>query len=48
MGIMIPFMIIFGLFIVDLASSALQMFWKKKFKKKLFSMSPLHHWFEHK
>ena len=48
MWIMIPFMIIFGLFIVDLGSSALQMFWKKKFKKKLFVMSPLHHLFEHR
>ena len=48
MWIIVPFMIIFGLFIIDLASSALQMFWKKKFKKKLFAMSPLHHWFEHK
>ena len=48
MWIMVPFMIIFLLFIIDLASSALQMFWKKKFKKKLFAMSPLHHWFEYK
>ena len=48
MWIFIPFIIIFGLFIVDTASSALQIFWKKKFKKKLFPMSPLHHLFEHK
>jgi phospho-N-acetylmuramoyl-pentapeptide-transferase len=41
-------MIIFGLFIIDLLSSALQIFWKKRFKKKLFSVSPLHHLFENR
>ncbi len=48
MWIMIPFVIIFGLFILDTASSALQIFWKKRFKKKLFAVSPLHHLFENK
>lgn len=48
MGIFIPFVIIFWLFIVDLLSSALQIFWKKRFKRKLFSISPLHHLFENR
>jgi len=48
MGIMIPFLIIFLLFIVDVGSSLLQIIWKKRFHKKLFAVSPLHHLFEHK
>ncbi|MFA6255712.1 MAG: hypothetical protein WC606_00885 [Candidatus Absconditabacterales bacterium] len=47
-GIVIPFIILFGLFIIDLSSSFLQIFWKKYFKKKLFAISPLHHLFEHR
>ena len=47
-GIIIPFIILFWLFIVDLSTSFLQICWKKYFKKKLFVMSPLHHLFEHK
>lgn len=46
--IIIPFLIIFGIFIVELCSSALQIFWKKCFKKKLFSVAPFHHLLEHK
>lgn len=48
MGIFIPFLVIFLLFIVDIGSSFLQIFWKKYFKRKLFVMSPLHHLFEHR
>lgn len=48
MGIFIPFLIIFLLFIIDTGSSALQMFWKKYFKKKLFTVAPLHHLYEKK
>ncbi|MBU0627163.1 hypothetical protein KKH82_07225 [Patescibacteria group bacterium] len=48
MGIIIPFMVLFLLFILDVGSSLLQIFWKKRFKKKLFLVSPLHHLFEHK
>ena len=47
-GIIIPFIILFLLFIIDLSTSFLQIFWKKYFKKKLFVMSPLHHLFEYK
>ena len=47
-GILMPFIILFWLFIIDLTSSFLQIFWKKYFKKKLFAVSPLHHLFEHK
>lgn len=47
-GIVIPFIILFGLFIIDLFSSFLQIFWKKYFKKKLFLIAPLHHLFEKK
>ncbi|MDO4713558.1 MAG: hypothetical protein Q4B28_02690 [bacterium] len=45
---MIPFLLIFGVFILELCSSALQIFWKKCFKKKLFSVAPFHHLLEHK
>ena len=45
-GIIIPFIILFGLFIIDLCSSFLQIFWKKYFKRKLFLVAPLHHLFE--
>jgi len=48
MGIFVPFVIIFLLFILDTFSSALQIFWKKRFKKKLFSVSPFHHLLENK
>lgn len=48
MGILIPFVIIFLLFIIDVGSSLLQIIWKKRFHKKLFAVSPLHHLFEHK
>lgn len=47
-GILVPFIILFGLFIIELFSSFLQIFWKKYFKKKLFAVSPLHHLFEHR
>jgi len=46
--IIIPFVIIFLLFIVDVSSSALQMTSKKIRKKKLFAMAPVHHYLEHK
>jgi len=48
MGIVIPFFVLFILFIIDLSSSFLQIFWKKYFKKKLFAVAPVHHLFEHK
>ena len=44
--ILIPFLILFSLFIIDLISSFLQIFWKKYFKRKLFLVAPLHHLFE--
>lgn len=46
-GIFIPFIILFWIFIIEVWSSGLQMVWKKRFKKKLFPMAPLHHLFEH-
>ncbi|MDD3262335.1 MAG: hypothetical protein PHR61_00660 [Candidatus Absconditabacteria bacterium] len=48
MGIFIPFLVIFGLFIVDTGSSFLQILSKKYLKKKLFPTSPLHHLLEYK
>lgn len=42
-GVFIPFVILFGLFIVELLSSFLQIIWKKYFKRKLFAIAPLHH-----
>lgn len=47
-GILIPFMILFALFWIELTSSGLQIFWKKFFKKKLFPMAPFHHYLEYK
>ena len=48
MGIIIPFVIIFLLFAVDAGSSALQIFSKKVFKKKIIPSAPIHHSFEHR
>jgi phospho-N-acetylmuramoyl-pentapeptide-transferase len=47
-GIVIPFLIIFLLFIVELCSSGLQMSRKKFFKRKLFPIAPFHHYLEYK
>lgn len=47
-GVLIPFLIIFGFFIVEFFSSFLQIFWKKVFKKKLFAVAPFHHLLEYK
>jgi phospho-N-acetylmuramoyl-pentapeptide-transferase len=44
----IPFMVLFGLFWVELGSSFLQIFWKKVFKRKLFAIAPFHHLLEHR
>lgn len=46
--ILIPFLIIFGIFIVELCSSFLQIFWKKVFKRKLFMVAPFHHLLEYR
>lgn len=46
MGIFIPFILIFAIFIAETGSSALQIFRKKVWKKKLFSVAPLHHMYE--
>jgi phospho-N-acetylmuramoyl-pentapeptide-transferase len=45
---LIPFLIIFGIFIVELCSSFLQIFWKKVFKRKLFTVAPFHHLLEYR
>lgn len=44
----IPFIILFAIFWVELISSGLQIFWKRVFKKKLFTIAPFHHLLEHK
>lgn len=46
-GIIIPFIILFALFRIEIWSSFLQIFWKKIFKKKLFTIAPFHHALEH-
>lgn len=46
-GIMIPFILLFSLFWLEFFSSALQIFWKKVFKRKLFPIAPFHHLLEH-
>lgn len=47
-GILIPFLVLFALFIIELCSSWLQMSRKKIFKKKLFPIAPFHHYLEYK
>lgn len=47
-GIIVPFLVIFLLFIVELCSSGLQMTRKKLWKKKLFPIAPFHHYLEYK
>lgn len=42
LGKVIPLMIVGGLFVVEGMSSALQMFWKAYFKKKILPAAPLH------
>ena len=42
-GIFIPFIILFGLFIIELLSSFLQILSKKILKRKLFAIAPFHH-----
>lgn len=42
-GIMIPFIVLFLPFTVELLSSFTQMIWKKYYHKKLFPIAPLHH-----
>jgi phospho-N-acetylmuramoyl-pentapeptide-transferase len=46
MGIFIPFILIFAIFIAETWSSALQIFRRKMRKKKLFPVAPLHHMYE--
>lgn len=41
-------MILFLLFWLELITSGLQIFRKRVFKKKLFSIAPFHHLLEHK
>lgn len=45
-GIVLPFMVLFLIFWLELWSSFLQIFWKKVFKKKLFLIAPFHHLLE--
>lgn len=46
--IFIPAVIVFSIFIIDLCTSGLQMFWKKVFHHKLFPIAPFHHYLEYK
>lgn len=45
--ILIPFLIIFGIFTIEICSSFLQIFWKKTLKRKLFAVAPFHHLLEY-
>jgi UDP-N-acetylmuramyl pentapeptide phosphotransferase/UDP-N-acetylglucosamine-1-phosphate transferase len=46
-GILIPFIILFGIFWLEVGSSLFQILRKKIFKKKLFTVAPFHHALEH-
>lgn len=47
-GIIIPFIILFAIFRLEIGSSFMQIAWKKIFKRKLFTIAPFHHSLEHK
>lgn len=47
-GFFIPFFILFSIFIIEVSSSFFQLFWKKHFKKKLFTIAPFHHLLEYR
>ncbi len=47
-GIVIPFAILFGIFILEVTTSFLQITWKRLLGKKLFPIAPFHHWLEYK
>jgi phospho-N-acetylmuramoyl-pentapeptide-transferase len=40
--------IIGGVFVIEVASSFIQLFWKRFFHKKIFSAAPLHLWLQYK
>ena len=46
--ILIPFLLLFSIFILELSTSGLQIFRKKVFKKKLFPIAPFHHYLEYR
>lgn len=48
MGILLPFLLLFLVFWIEIGTSALQIFWKKIYKRKLFAIAPFHHWLEHR
>lgn len=48
MGIFIPFLFLFSLFLLEISTSFLQICFKKIFKKKLFPIAPFHHYLEYK
>ena len=46
LGKTMALIIIGGIFVAEVSSSLLQLMWKKKFKKKLFPVAPLHLWLQ--
>lgn len=44
-GSIVALVVIGGLFVIEIGSSALQIFWWKVFKRPLFPLAPLHHSF---
>ncbi len=47
MSIVVPFFLLFFIFWIEILSSAMQLTWKKLFKKKMFPMAPFHHLLEY-
>lgn len=45
---LVVLIIVGSIFIIETVSVMLQLFWKKKFKRKLFKIAPIHHHFEAK
>jgi phospho-N-acetylmuramoyl-pentapeptide-transferase len=48
LGKVMALVVIGGFFVVEAASSFLQIFWKKFFKKKIFEVAPFHLWLQNK
>lgn len=46
LGKVMALVVIGGLFVLEAASSLLQIFWKRFFKKRLFTVAPFHLWLQ--
>lgn len=47
-GILLPFLILFAVFFLEITTSFIQIFFKRVFNKKIFPIAPFHHLLEYK